>query len=346
MRYEECELRLKNTCFRWLITGVAGFIGSNILERLLELDQEVIGIDNFATGLPSNLDDIRSEVGENKWKKFTFIEGDVAQTVIREKLDGKIDHVLHQAALGSVPRSIDNPIATNLSNVNGFLNVLDIARNLEVDSFTYASSSAVYGDHPDLPKIENKMGRLLSPYALTKKVNELYAEVYCRNFGMSSVGLRYFNVFGKRQRADGAYAAVIPKWLDKLATDREIEIYGDGSTSRDFCYIENVVQANILSALNQPKNRSLCLNIAIGDNTSLIQVFEMLKSIVNERGIQYNKLPNYLDFRAGDVKHSTADTTAAMIEIEYSPSIRIREGLNLFVDWYLADELPQILHWD
>ena len=252
-RYEQVKADLQSKPKTWLITGVAGFIGSNLLETLLKLDQTVVGLDNFATGHQHNLDEVQGLVTEVQWQRFKFIEGDIRNLDDCNKAVSGVDYVLHQAALGSVPRSIDNPIATNQANIDGFLNMLVASKDEGVKSFTYAASSSTYGDHPDLPKVEENIGNPLSPYAVTKYVNELYASVFYRTYGFSSIGLRYFNVFGPRQDPNGAYAAVIPKWAADLLKGSTIYINGDGETSRDFCYVGNAVQANILAALTDIK---------------------------------------------------------------------------------------------
>ncbi|WP_372741554.1 NAD-dependent epimerase/dehydratase family protein, partial [Neptunomonas sp.] len=247
-RYEQIKAELLASPKTWLVTGVAGFIGSNLLETLLGLNQRVVGLDNFATGFQHNLDEVQSQVTAGQWAEFRFIQGDIRQLQDCHNACTGVDYVLHQAALGSVPRSINDPIATNETNISGFLNMLVAARDAEVTSFTYAASSSTYGDHPALPKVEENIGNPLSPYAVTKYVNELYADVFARTYGFNTIGLRYFNVFGKRQDPDGAYAAVIPKWTAAMIKNEEVFINGDGETSRDFCFIENAVQANLLAA--------------------------------------------------------------------------------------------------
>tara|TARA_B100000787_G_scaffold57468_1_gene41804 strand:+ start:4055 stop:5077 length:1023 start_codon:yes stop_codon:yes gene_type:complete len=322
--------------YTWLITGVAGFIGSNILEQLLKLDQNVVGLDNYATGHEENLFDVKEQVSQSQWARFRFIEGDITDAEVCQAACKGADFVLHQAALGSVPRSIADPIATNNANINGFLNMLTAAKDQNIKSFTYAASSSTYGDHPDLPKSEKVTGNPLSPYAVTKLVNELYSDVFSRVYGFHSTGLRYFNVFGKRQDPNGAYAAVIPKWINALANNADITINGDGETSRDFCFVENAVQANILAAM-APKVSSSCIfNVAYGARTSLNQLFEMLKSMSEKEGVLYEKAPIYLDFRPGDVKHSLADIAQISYDLGYKPLYPIKEGLSKALPWYLA----------
>ena len=299
--YQVCE-QLKQNPKIWLITGVAGFIGSNLLETLLKLDQRVVGLDNFATGHQYNLDEVQSLVTAEQWNNFTFIQGDIRNLEDCQNACTNVDYVLHQAALGSVPRSIADPIMTNSANITGFLNMLVAARDARVSSFTYAASSSTYGDHPALPKVEENIGKPLSPYAVTKYVNELYAEVFARTYGFKSIGLRYFNVFGKRQDPNGAYAAVIPKWTAAMIAGDDVYINGDGETSRDFCFIENTVQANMLAATTQNDNaKNQVYNVAVGDRTTLNDLFNAIKAALNENGITYTKDSIYRDFREGDV---------------------------------------------
>uniref|UniRef100_UPI002AD2296C NAD-dependent epimerase/dehydratase family protein n=2 Tax=Providencia heimbachae TaxID=333962 RepID=UPI002AD2296C len=262
-KYDLVQQELILTPKKWLLTGVAGFIGSNILEKLLKLNQTVVGLDNFSTGFKHNLDDVKSLVSDEQWNNFTFIHGDICDISICKLAVQDVNYVLHQAALGSVPRSIENPIATNLANISGFLNILDASKNANTDSFTYAASSSTYGDHLALPKVEENIGSPLSPYAVTKYVNELYADVYSKIYNFNTIGLRYFNVFGKRQNPNGAYAAVIPKWIDTIFNGDSIEINGDGETSRDFCYIDNVVQMNILAAVAAEQYKNNIYNVAV-----------------------------------------------------------------------------------
>ena len=336
MQYKETTQALANDPKKWLITGVAGFIGSNLLETLLKLDQNVVGLDNFATGHQKNLDEVKSLVSAEQWQRFSFIEGDIRKVDDCHQACKGADYVLHQAALGSVPRSLANPIATNETNISGFLNMLVAARDAEVSSFTYAASSSTYGDHPALPKVEDAIGKPLSPYAVTKYVNELYAEVFARSYGFKSVGLRYFNVFGRRQDPDGAYAAVIPKWTAAMIEDDDVYINGDGDTSRDFCYIDNTVQANILAATttnNEAKNQ--VYNVAVGDRTTLNELFNSIKSALAENNVKYDKEPVYRDFREGDVRHSQADVTKAKNLLGYKPQFDISQGIDKAMPWYV-----------
>ena len=308
MTYEQVKDQLLQSPKVWLITGVAGFIGSNLLETLLRLNQQVIGLDNFATGYQKNLDEVQSLVTPEQWQNFRFIEGDIRDFDTCTKACTEVDYVLHQAALGSVPRSINDPITTNSVNISGFLNMLTAARDANVKSFTYAASSSTYGDHPALPKVEENIGKPLSPYAVTKYVNELYADVFARTYGFRAIGLRYFNVFGPRQDPNGAYAAVIPKWTAAMIAGDEVFINGDGETSRDFCFIDNTVQANILAATTQDDDaKNQVYNVAVGDRTTLNDLFDAIKIALNENGMPYIKEPVYRDFRAGDVRHSQAD---------------------------------------
>jgi UDP-N-acetylglucosamine 4-epimerase len=321
----------------WLVTGVAGFIGSNLLEHLLKLDQYVVGLDNFATGHQRNLDEVKRAVTETQWSKFRFVEGDICNPDDCNNSCEGVDHVLHQAALGSVPRSISDPIATNAANITGFLNMLVAARDAGVKSFTYAASSSTYGDHPALPKVEENIGKPLSPYAVTKYVNELYADVFAKTYGFKTIGLRYFNVFGKRQDPNGAYAAVIPKWTAAMVRGEDVFINGDGETSRDFCFVENAVQANLLAAMADDSAKNEVYNVAVGDRTTLNDLFSALKSALAENGVVYEKDPAYRDFRPGDVRHSQADTGKAASKLGYAPEYRIREGIAKSMPWYLRE---------
>lgn len=320
----------------WLITGVAGFIGSNLLETLLKLNQKVIGLDNFATGYQHNLDEVQGLVTAEQWNNFNFIEGDIRQLEDCQRACEGADYVLHQAALGSVPRSIADPITTNSANIDGFLNMLVAARDAKVQSFTYAASSSTYGDHPALPKVEDNIGKPLSPYAVTKYVNELYADVFAKTYGFNCVGLRYFNVFGKRQDPNGAYAAVIPKWTAAMIQNEPVFINGDGETSRDFCYIENTVQANLLAATTtNPDAKNQVYNVAVGDRTTLNQLFEAIQIALTENGVNYAKQAVHRDFRPGDVRHSQADVSKAERLLGYVPEYRIMEGIAKAMPWYV-----------
>lgn len=361
--YQQLQNRLLNESHTWLITGVAGFIGSNLLEALLKLGQRVVGLDNFATGYQRNLDEVQAIVTSQQWENFSFIRGDIREHLDCQRACTGVDFVLHQAALGSVPRSLADPITTNSANITGFLNMLVAARDAKVKSFTYAASSSTYGDHPALPKVENTIGKPLSPYAVTKYVNELYAEVFARCYGFDTIGLRYFNVFGPRQDPDGAYAAVIPKWTASLIKGNSIYINGDGETSRDFCFISNVVQANLLAATvctsveaqeltsnsqrelqseafvkspaESPRNQ--VYNIAVGNRTSLNELF----SKIRENLLPFYKhlestTPIYRDFRSGDVRHSLADISKAQRLLGYAPTHSISNGLAHAMPWYMS----------
>ncbi|MCK0152848.1 NAD-dependent epimerase/dehydratase family protein [Alcanivorax sp. S6407] len=334
-RYEQVKEHLKATPKTWLITGVAGFIGSNLLETLLQLDQTVIGLDNFATGHQHNLEEVQQTVTADQWARFTFIEGDIRNLEDCKKAVTGADYVLHQAALGSVPRSINDPITTNQANIDGFLNMLVASKDEGVQSFTYAASSSTYGDHPGLPKIEDRIGKPLSPYAVTKYVNELYADVFARTYDFNTIGLRYFNVFGKRQDPNGAYAAVIPKWTAAMIKGDEVFINGDGETSRDFCFIENVVQINLLAATAQADAKNQVYNVALGDRTTLNTLFDALKTALSECGVSYDQSPSYRDFRAGDVRHSQADISKAKELLGYEPAFRIYDGIGKAMPWYV-----------
>ncbi|WP_372738520.1 NAD-dependent epimerase/dehydratase family protein [Neptunomonas sp.] len=335
-RYEQIKAELLASPKTWLVTGVAGFIGSNLLETLLGLNQRVVGLDNFATGFQHNLDEVQSQVTAGQWAEFRFIQGDIRQLQDCHNACTGVDYVLHQAALGSVPRSINDPIATNETNISGFLNMLVAARDAEVTSFTYAASSSTYGDHPALPKVEENIGNPLSPYAVTKYVNELYADVFARTYGFNSIGLRYFNIFGKRQDPDGAYAAVIPKWTAAMIKNEEVFINGDGETSRDFCFIENAVQANLLAATSDDAAKSEVYNVAVSGRTDLNQLFNAIKLSLGNNQVRYDKPPVYRDFRAGDVRHSQADISKAQRLLGYAPAFDIEAGITKAMPWYVG----------
>jgi UDP-N-acetylglucosamine 4-epimerase len=323
----------------WLITGVAGFIGSNLLESLLNHNQHVIGLDNFATGHQRNLDQVKALVGNMRWENFQFIEGDIRNLNVCHQVCAGVDYVLHQAALGSVPRSLEDPITTNSANIDGFLNMLVAARDAKVKRFVYAASSSTYGDHPGLPKQEDKIGKPLSPYAVTKYVNELYADVFARCYGVQPIGLRYFNVFGPRQDPDGAYAAVIPKWIAAMVRGETVFVNGDGETSRDFCFIDNVVQANLLAATTENKAAiNQVYNIAVGDRTTLNQLLAYLQENLAPRFAHLVDFkPVYRDFRSGDVRHSLADISKAQTLLGYTSTHRVDVGLTKALDWYLKN---------
>ncbi|UBX52497.1 Vi polysaccharide biosynthesis UDP-N-acetylglucosaminuronic acid C-4 epimerase TviC [Acinetobacter pseudolwoffii] len=331
-----CE-QLQQVPKTWLITGVAGFIGSNLLETLLKLNQNVVGLDNFATGHQHNLDEVQSLVKPEQWANFKFYKGDIRNFEDCQTACAGVDYVLHQAALGSVPRSIADPITTNAANITGFLNMLTAARDAEVKSFTYAASSSTYGDHPALPKVEDNIGKPLSPYAVTKYVNELYAEVFARTYGFKTIGLRYFNVFGKRQDPNGAYAAVIPKWTAAMIAGDDVFINGDGETSRDFCFIENTVQANILAATTQnDEAKNQVYNVAVGDRTTLNDLFNAIQAALNENGVTYTKEPLYRDFRVGDVRHSQASVDKIQKLLGYASEYSFRIGIKETLKWYIV----------
>lgn len=334
-KYEEIQQNLLAAPKIWLVTGVAGFVGSNLLEKLLKLNQTVVGLDNFATGHQHNLDEVKSLVDKSQWTRFTFSEGDICDFDTCRHAVKNIDYVLHQAALGSVPRSIADPITTNATNITGFLNMLHAAKEENVESFTYAASSSTYGDHPALPKSEDNIGNPLSPYAVTKYVNELYTGVYAKTYDFKTIGLRYFNVFGQRQDPNGAYAAVIPKWTAAMIEDQEIFINGDGETSRDFCFIENTVQMNILAATASEKAKDQVYNVAVGDRTSLNELFDVIKNTLIKRNLNITIRPTYRDFRAGDVRHSQADITKAKKTLGYLPEFRILAGIDKAMPWYI-----------
>lgn len=337
-RYEKIKTELLAYPKTWLVTGVAGFIGSNLLEHLLKLNQKVVGLDNFATGHQHNLDEVQKLVTAEQWQGFNFIEGDIhnyedCEKAIANNCNG-VDYVLHQAALGSVPRSIADPVTTNAANITGFLNMLQAAKEAKVKSFIYAASSSTYGDHPALPKVEENIGNPLSPYAVTKYVNELYAGVYAKTYGFKTIGLRYFNVFGQRQDPNGAYAAVIPKWTAAMIQGEDVYINGDGKTSRDFCFIENTVQMNILAATADEEAKDEVYNVAVGDRTTLNDLYRAIQEALNECDVVAENQPIFLDFRAGDVRHSQADVSKAVSNLGYAPEYRILEGISKAMPWY------------
>ena len=334
--YDRLQGELRQQPQAWLVTGVAGFIGSHLLETLLRLGQRVVGLDNFATGHQHNLDEVRALVGEGAWASFQFIEGDIRQLADCQRACAGVDRVLHQAALGSVPRSIADPITTNAANVTGFLNMLVAARDANVKRFVYAASSSTYGDHPGLPKVEDTIGKPLSPYAVTKYVNELYADVFARSYGLQSIGLRYFNVFGPRQDPNGAYAAVIPKWAAAMLQGEPCVINGDGQTSRDFCFVANAVQANLLAAtVAEEAAVNQVYNVAVGDQTDLNRLHSLLAASMQSQrqGLQV-EAPQHQAFRAGDVRHSRAEVSKAQSLLGYQPSHDLQAGLNEAAPWY------------
>lgn len=324
---------------RWLITGVAGFIGSNLLEQLLLLDQHVVGLDNFSTGKSANLHEVEQAVSPDQWRRFCFTLGDIRNLETCVEACKGIDFVLHEAALGSVPRSIEDPITSNDTNVGGFLNMLVAARDAQVKRFVYAASSSTYGDHPGLPKVEDTIGRPLSPYAVTKYVNELYADVFARTYGMELIGLRYFNVFGRRQDPDGAYAAVIPRWIKAMIDGEPVFINGTGETSRDFCYVDNVIQMNLLASLATDRSAvNQVYNTAVNARTDLNELYVKLQTRLLPffPHLQAGK-PAYRDFRRGDVMHSQADIGKAERLLGYAPSHMIDEGLDAALPWYIGN---------
>jgi len=339
LKYEKIKKDLLETPKRWLVTGAAGFIGSNLVETLLKLNQTVIAIDNFSTGHQHNLDHVQASISKEQWENFRFIKGDITDFKTCQSITQNIDIILHQAALGSVPRSIDNPILSNHHNVTGFLNMLTAAKDNGVKRFVYASSSSVYGDSQELPKVESKTGNLLSPYAATKYVNELYMGVFKKCYGMEAIGLRYFNVFGKRQDPNGAYAAVMPKWIAQILNQEEVYINGDGETSRDFTYIDNVVQANILAGTTQNEEAfGEAFNTAVGGRETLNNLYNAIC-----KGIKKNlpelpiKAPIYRDFRAGDIRHSNANIDKMQNLLGYEPTHTLERGLEESIEWYIKD---------
>ncbi len=341
-KYEQIRQSLQQQPKRWLITGDAGFIGSNLLESLLKIGQTVVGLDNYATGYARNLEQVQSLVGEKLWRNYTPIEGDIRNLADCRRACAGVDFVLHHAALGSVPRSIEDPIATHESNITGFVNMLVAARDAKVARVIYAASSSTYGDHPGLPKVEDVIGRPLSPYAVTKYANELYADVFARCYGINSIGLRYFNIFGPRQDPDGAYAAVIPKWIAQFIGQEPVYINGDGKTSRDFCYVQNAIQANILAATTQnPEALNQIYNVAVSGRTTLNELFELGRSLlVGQFPWLKDYRPTYREFREGDVLHSQADISKAQRLLGYQPTHRVEDGLKEALAWYVKN-LPQ-----
>ncbi len=338
-QYNTLIKELKNSQSTWLVTGIAGFIGSNLLETLLKLDQKVVGLDNFSTGHQYNLDEVKGLVTKEQWANFTLIQGDIRKIDTCHQACSGVQYVLHQAALGSVPRSIEDPALTNANNISGFLNMLIAARDARVKRFVYAASSSTYGDHPDLPKQEPIIGNPLSPYAVTKLVNELYADVFAKTYDFNTIGLRYFNIFGQRQDPNGAYAAVIPKWFAALLTGEDTFINGDGETSRDFCFIDNCVQANLLAATVQSAEATnQVYNVAFGERNTLNRLHELIKKRVDDSGCkQGNSQLSYRDFRAGDVRHSLADISKAKNLLGYAPLYSIEKGLDKASQWYTSN---------
>jgi UDP-N-acetylglucosamine/UDP-N-acetylgalactosamine 4-epimerase len=342
-KYEQLQEHLRSNQSTWLVTGVAGFIGSNLLEKLLILNQKVVGLDNFDTGHQYNIDqaieDANNTTGKDLSGNFKFVNGDIRELSDCKDVCNGVDYVLHQAALGSVPRSIEDPINTNRANIDGFLNMLVASKDASVKRFVYAASSSTYGDHPDLPKVEDKIGNPLSPYAVTKVVNELYANVFAKTYGFKTIGLRYFNIFGKRQDPNGAYAAVIPKWMAAILNKEDVYINGDGETSRDFCYIDNTVQINLLAATTSNDEAiNQVYNVALNDRTSLNKLYQMIEERLIQRtqGLE-KKNPIYREFRTGDVRHSQADISKTIDFLGYTPTYMIGEGLNQTIKAYLKD---------
>ena len=340
-KFEHLQEYLNNNQKTWLVTGVAGFIGSNLLEKLLVLNQKVVGLDSFDTGYQHNIDqalqDVQNTTGKDLSNNFNFINGDIRNSSDCNQACDGVDYVLHQAALGSVPRSIEDPLSTNEANIDGFINMLVASRDAKVKRFVYAASSSSYGDNADLPKIEHMIGNPLSPYAVTKLVNELYASVFAKNYDFKTIGLRYFNIFGKRQDPNGAYAAVIPKWVASVLNNEDVYINGDGETSRDFCYIDNVIQANLLAAIcKQASGMNQVYNVAVGDRNSLNDLFYILKNELIANQMQYNFDPLYRDFRPGDVRHSQADISKIKKLLDFNPEYNLAQGINKAMPWFIS----------
>jgi UDP-N-acetylglucosamine 4-epimerase len=342
-----CE-ELRQRPRRWLVTGSAGFIGSHLLETLLRLGQTVVSLDNFSTGHWRNLHEVRDAVGADAWQRHTFQVGDVADLAACRRACEGVEIVLHEAALGSVPRSIADPLLTHAANATGFLNMLVASRDAGVERFVYAASSSTYGDHPELPKVEGNIGRPLSPYAVTKLVDELYADVFGRCYGLATIGLRYFNVFGSRQDPEGAYAAVIPRWVDAMLAGRVVSIHGDGTTTRDFCHVTNVVQANLLAAVTtRAEAWGEVYNIALGGRTSLNELFATLRDLMKERHPELSIGPPVNgEFRAGDIRHSQADIRKAHRLLGFAPERDVRSGLREALPWYEARLAENLEHRD
>lgn len=336
--YDQLRQTLPQRPKRWLVTGCAGFIGSHLVETLLRLNQRVIGLDNFATGYQRNLDEIHETLVSDQWRNFRFIEGDIRQSGDCRQACQDVDYVLHQAALGSVPRSLADPQTTNATNIDGFLNMLVAARDAGVQRFVYAASSSTYGDHPALPKVEDAIGNPLSPYAVTKRVNEMYADVFGRCYGLASIGLRYFNVFGPRQDPEGAYAAVIPRWTRQMLLGEEVRIHGDGETSRDFCFVDNAVQANLLAAtIDNSEAVNQIYNVALNERTSLNALFGLLRDVLCTHRPELDvAAPVHGEFREGDVRHSQADIAKAKRLLGYVPTHRLADGIQIAMPWYLS----------
>jgi UDP-N-acetylglucosamine 4-epimerase len=322
----------------WLVTGCAGFIGSHLVEHLLAAGQRVVGLDNFATGHRHNLNLVHQAVGHEAWARFQFIEGDIADAATCRRACEGVQIVLHQAALGSVPRSLADPLTTHRANATGFINMLVAAREAGVVRFVYAASSSTYGDSPTLPKVEDVIGRPLSPYAVTKYLNELYADVFGRCYGLETIGLRYFNVFGPRQDPNGAYAAVIPRWVAAMLRGEVCTINGDGETSRDFCYVLNAVQANLRAGLTtQADAVGQVYNVAVGQRTTLTALHaELAAQVQKARPDLRVAAASHASFRAGDVRHSLADIDKARQRLGYRPTHTVALGLAEAVPWYVA----------
>ena len=337
--YKALETRLEKSPKCWVVTGAAGFIGSHLVEKLLRLGQQVVGLDSFATGYRANLDAVRASVGEQCWADFRFVEADITDPQACASVAQGADFILHQAALGSVPRSLEDPVTTNRANVDGFLNMLVAARDAGVSRFVYAASSSTYGDHPGLPKVEDRIGRTRSPYAVTKYVNELYAQVFASSYGMDCIGLRYFNVFGPRQDPNGAYAAVIPRWFGELCRGDVPRINGDGETSRDFCYVDNAVQANLLAAtVDDAQACNKVYNVAVGDRTTLNELFAAIRTLLAGSNPELASVEAvHGETRAGDVRHSQADISRARELLGYAPSHTVHQGLAETCRWFLQE---------
>src|SRR6476660_5223693 len=334
-RYLQLRDELSANPRAWLVTGAAGFIGYNLVEELMGLGQTVVGLDNLANGYQPNMAEAKAGAAGSKGS-FRFIEGDIRDLEACKAACAGVELVLHQAALASVPRSIADPVSSSQVNVEGFLNILVAARDAGAKRVVYASSSSVYGDATTIPQVEDKTGRVLSPYAATKATNELYAAVFQKNYGLETVGLRYFNVFGRRQDPNGAYAAVIPRWIANLLNDVPCEIFGDGETSRDFCYVANAVQANLLAAtVPDAAATGGAYNVACGQETSLNQLFTMIRDgLVKYQPSVAGASAKHSAPRKGDIRRSLADIGKARRLLGYEPSHRAADGLAHALEWY------------
>lgn len=324
----------------WLVTGAAGFIGSHLIQTLLSHNQTVIAFDNFSTGKQTNLDDVCAQVTDAQWSLLRCVDADIRTFSICTDLCEGVDVVVHLAALGSVHASVDDPRKNHAINVDGFFNIIQAAHAANVKRFVYASSSAVYGDDALDIKQEDSIGNPLSPYAATKRMNEIYAQVFATNYGLETIGLRFFNVFGPRQDPNGDYAAVIPQWINAFLNNDDVIVYGDGKNTRDFCYIDNVVQAMLLAALTDNTDAlNQVYNIGLNTGTSLLELFAQLRDVMAQHSPECaNVEPTFKDFREGDVRFSQADIQKAVRLLGYKPKVSVEAGLRDTVGWFLRDK--------